>query len=153
MQALELKIPPPLITLVTGSAMWGISLFTPSMDIPGVLHVSLVAAVAMIGMVFALAGIVSFRVAKTTINPHRPEKAAALVCNGIYKITRNPMYVGLVFTLIAWAIFLSSRWSLLGVVAFVLYIGRFQIGPEERALEAIFGRDYLEYKARVRRWL
>ena len=63
------------------------------------------------------------------------------------------MYVGLSCVLVAWAVFLSSAWALLGPVAFVLYIGRFQIGPEERALAKLFGSEYVDYQAKVRRWL
>ena len=63
------------------------------------------------------------------------------------------MYVGMLFALVAWAIFLSSVWALLGPVAFVLYINRFQIEPEERVLTAMFGADYAKYKSAVRRWL
>jgi protein-S-isoprenylcysteine O-methyltransferase Ste14 len=63
------------------------------------------------------------------------------------------MYVGLSFALFAWAIFLSSAWALLGLLAFVLYIGRFQIAPEERALSKLFGSEYTAYQAKVRRWL
>ena len=73
--------------------------------------------------------------------------------SGVYRITRNPMYLGLLLILIAWAVFLSSAWLLLGPLTFVLYMNRFQIGPEERALSAMFGNSYAEYKARVRRWL
>ena len=63
------------------------------------------------------------------------------------------MYVGLLFILVSWAVFLSSAWALLGPLAFYLYIARFQIAPEERVLSELFGDEYLAYKARVRRWL
>ena len=63
------------------------------------------------------------------------------------------MYVGLAWILAAWAVFLSSAWALLGLVAFVFYMGRFQIAPEERALTKLFGNEYTSYQARVRRWL
>jgi protein-S-isoprenylcysteine O-methyltransferase Ste14 len=103
--------------------------------------------------VFSLAGIVSFRRARTTVNPMKPEAATSLVSSGIYRITRNPMYVGLLFVLVAWAAGLSSAWSMLEPLAFFLYIGRFQITPEERVLSQLFGAEYSAYKARVRRWL
>jgi len=72
---------------------------------------------------------------------------------GIYRFTRNPMYVGLALVLLGWAALLSSPWALLGPLVFVLYINRFQIAPEERVLSAKFGAAYTEYIARVRRWL
>jgi protein-S-isoprenylcysteine O-methyltransferase Ste14 len=67
--------------------------------------------------------------------------------------TRNPMYLGLLFVLLGWAIFLSNLLALAGIPAFVLYMNRFQIGPEERALTARFGEDFAIYKTRVRRWI
>tara|TARA_R110002074_G_scaffold31444_5_gene88305 strand:+ start:1010 stop:1285 length:276 start_codon:yes stop_codon:yes gene_type:complete len=90
---------------------------------------------------------------KTTINPTKPGRASFLIIFGVFKITRNPMYAGIMLALIAWAIFLSSPWALLGPLAFVLYISRFQIAPEESALDALFGPEYAAYKARVRRWI
>jgi len=75
-----------------------------------------------------------------------------LVTGGIYRFTRNPMYVGLLLVLVAWATFLSSLWTLVGPLAFVLYITRFQIKPEESALATLFGQPYADYRAKVRRW-
>jgi protein-S-isoprenylcysteine O-methyltransferase Ste14 len=111
------------------------------------------AAIALAGIAFSAAGVLAFRRARTTVNPTRPEEATQLVRSGVYRITRNPMYVGLACLLVAWAVFLSSPWALLGPLAFVLYIGRFQIAPEERALAKLFGSDYSAYQAEVRRWL
>jgi protein-S-isoprenylcysteine O-methyltransferase Ste14 len=95
----------------------------------------------------------SFRRAKTTVNPLKPETSAALVSTGVYSHTRNPMYLGMVLALFAWAVYLSSIWSLVGPAFFVLYITRFQIIPEERALDRLFGAPFAAYKTRVRRWL
>lgn len=152
MKALELKIPPPVVGLLVASAMWGVA-----RALPAVLAVKdpefAAAIVALIGVSFDIAGIVSFYLAKTTINPLRPHKTTALVSTGIYRVTRNPMYVGLLFLLIAWAIYLSSAWALFGPLAFVLYMNRFQIGPEEKVLAALFGDEFTEYKKKVRRWL
>lgn len=152
MKALELRIPPPVVGLLVAAAMWGIA-----RALPALLAVRdpefAAAVVALIGLAFDLAGIVSFYRAKTTINPLRPHKTSSLVSTGVYRVTRNPMYVGLLFLLIAWAIYLSSAWALLGPLAFVLYMNRFQIGPEERVLGLLFGDEYEEYKRKVRRWL
>lgn len=153
MTSLELKIPPPAVAAAVALAMWGISLISPLLQVPAVTRVSVAIAVALIGACFAGGGGISFRRAKTTSNPKKPEAASSLVTSGIYKITRNPMYVGVAIILVAWAIALSSAWALLGPPAFVLYIGRFQIAPEERALAALFGSEYAAYKSRVRRWL
>jgi protein-S-isoprenylcysteine O-methyltransferase Ste14 len=90
---------------------------------------------------------------KTTINPMSPNKTSALVTGGIYRLSRNPMYVGLFLFLMAWAIQLSMLWPFIGPVLFVIYINRFQITPEERVMESKFGDEYSVYKNKVRRWL
>ena len=153
MNSLELKVPPPLVAATLAAAMWGVSLFTPHIQLPSVARVLAAAAIALIGAAFTIAGIVSFRQAKTTVNPLKPDSASSLVSSGVYTITRNPMYVGLLFVLLGWAIFLSSPLALVGPLAFFLYIDRFQIAPEERALSNLFGSEYTNYRARVRRWL
>lgn len=153
MRALELKIPPPVIALLIGAAMWGISLTTPLVGVPAPVRLVVAMAIALIGVVTAIAGVAAFRRAKTTLNPLKPEASSSLVTSGIYRITRNPMYVGLALALIAWAVFLSSPWTLLGPLVFALYMNRFQIVPEERILLSVFGADYSAYQAKVRRWL
>jgi len=153
MQALELKIPPPVVAGLTAGAMCGLSLVTPLFDVPALLRVSSAGTLALAGVGFILTGVLSFHRARTTINPMKPDTTSALVCSGIYRVTRNPMYAGLLFILVAWAVFLSSVWALLGPVAFVCYINRFQIVPEERALAALFGTSYAAYTACVRRWM
>ncbi|MDA1117729.1 MAG: isoprenylcysteine carboxylmethyltransferase family protein [Proteobacteria bacterium] len=153
MRALELKIPPPVVALLAAGAMWGISRLAPLVDLPASVRIGATIAFALAGVGFSLAGVISFRLAKTTVNPMKPEKTSALVRSGIYRLTRNPMYVGLVLVLVAWAAFLSSAWALLGPLAFALYMHRFQIVPEERALASMFGADYSAYRSAVRRWL
>ena len=117
------------------------------------IRVAAAVIIALAGGGFSLAGIISFRRAQTTVNPMKPETTSSLVCSGIYRITRNPMYVGLLVVLVAWSVFLSSAWALLGALVFVLYINRFQIAPEERALSSKFGKEYAAYKQSARRWL
>lgn len=152
MKALEHKIPPPAVGLLLAAAMWGIAKLTAaSLAVEDPAFAA--TAVALVGIGFDIAGLVSFRLAKTTVNPLRPEKASALVTSGVYRYTRNPMYVGMLFLLMAWALYLDSPWALAGPLAFVLYMNRFQIGPEEKALEALFGEDFISYRQKVRRWL
>lgn len=153
MPNLELRIPPPLVATLVGSAMWGVSLIAPGIDIPAVWRSAAVLVLVLIGAGFELSGIFAFRRAKTTVNPLRPDTSSRLVSSGVYRWTRNPMYVGLVFMLLAWATYLACAWAVLGLPVFVLYITRFQIRPEEKALAALFGRHYTDYQARVRRWL
>lgn len=153
MRSLELKIPPPVVALLIAIAMWAASRTGPAIELPLLVRAITAVAVAVIGGGISLAGDLAFKRAKTTINPMKPEKASSLVTSGIYRFTRNPMYLGLSLVVVAWAAFLSSLWALAGPVAFVLYIGRFQITPEERVLATKFGAAYSDYKARVRRWL
>ena len=152
MKSLELKIPPPAVAALLAAFMWGIYLVTPSLEVPALIRVAAALTLVLTGGVFGVAGIISFRHTGTTINPMKPETTSSLICSGIYKVTRNPMYVGLLFFLVAWAVFLSSAWALLGPFIFVPYINRFQIKPEERALAALFCTDYSAYQSRVRRW-
>jgi protein-S-isoprenylcysteine O-methyltransferase Ste14 len=105
------------------------------------------------GALTCLAGVCSFRRAKTTVNPMKLDSSSVLVASGIYKYSRNPMYLGFVLILFGWALFLSNALALLLLPAFVLYMSRFQIWPEERALLSLFGKDYKQYHAKVRRWL
>lgn len=111
------------------------------------------AALLLAGIGISMKGIASFRRARTTVNPHTPNDTSSLVTTGIYQFTRNPMYLGVALVLVAWTVFLSSGWALIGVLGFVLYIDRFQIAPEERALTKLFGKEFESYKGRVRRWL
>jgi len=150
---LELKIPPPAIALLAAIAMWAISKSTPLMDVPRNVRLLAAGTLVLVGVALAITGVLTFRRAGTTIHPTRPQETSALVSSGVYRISRNPMYVGLLILLIAWAVFLSSAWSLVGPFAFVLYISRFQIVPEERVLSAKFGEAYASYKSKVRRWL
>ena len=150
---IQLKVPPPVVALALGLFMWLIARLTPSVAIaiPG--SRLLAAVIAVSGVVIAIAGVRSFRQARTTINPLKPESTTSLVDSGIYRFTRNPMYLGMVLVLIACAVLLKNPLTLLGPVAFVLYMNRFQIRPEEVALTSLFGEKYVQYKSRVRRWI
>jgi protein-S-isoprenylcysteine O-methyltransferase Ste14 len=153
MGALELRIPPPAVTALVAVIMWGISRLTLPLEVPGLIRVVVAVVLVLTGACIGIAGVVAFRRGKTTINPMRPQTTSALISSGIYRFSRNPMYVGILFALVAWAIFLSSAWAMLGPVAFVLYINRFQIEPEECVLAGMFGAAYADYKSAVRRWL
>jgi protein-S-isoprenylcysteine O-methyltransferase Ste14 len=153
MKSLEVTIPPPAVAAAIAVVMWGTSRLAPLLQLPDALRLSAAAAILLLGIGFSAGGVLAFRRARTTLNPTKPQQASSLVNSGVYRITRNPMYVGLSCVLVAWAVFLSSAWALLGPVAFVLYIGRFQVAPEERALAKLFGSEYADYQAKVRRWL
>ena len=153
MKFLELKIPPPAVGLLMAALMWWISTVTTPLDTPPVMRISSSIVIALIGGAFDLAGLMAFLRLKTTVNPLKPEKTAALVSDGIYRVTRNPMYVGMLLFLIAWAVFLAAPLTLAGPLLFFSWINRFQITPEERMLAAKFGEAFEAYRRRVRRWL
>ncbi|MCJ0764233.1 methyltransferase family protein [Variovorax terrae] len=153
MDRLELKIPPPLVALLLALAMGWAARHLPSVPLGFEVRLGAALAVALIGAVFSVGGAMAFRRAHTTVNPLEPRKASALVTSGVYRVTRNPMYVGLLFVLIAWSVWLASPLVLAGPLVFVPYITRFQIRPEERVLAELFGADYAGYLRRVRRWL
>jgi len=153
MPSLDIRIPPPVVGALVAAAMWGVSMLGPQLALaPGPRYTSVAILVAA-GVAFDVLGLLAFRGAGTTINPLRPERASSLVTGGIYRITRNPMYVGVGLLLLAWAAYLSALLPFAGPALFALYITRFQIQPEERVLKGIFGEDYAAYCARVRRWL
>jgi protein-S-isoprenylcysteine O-methyltransferase Ste14 len=102
MRALELKVPPPIVALLVAFAMWCVSRYAGAPAAPDLVRVPLAIALAVIGLAFDVSGFVAFRRARTTINPMKPRSASAMVDSGIYRVTRNPMYVGLFFMLLAW---------------------------------------------------
>ncbi len=153
MPKLDLKIPPPVVMIIVGAAMWLISKTFPGIPVDAEIKRAAFGVMALIGVLFAATGIRSFKKAKTTINPTTPGSASSLVTSGVYKFTRNPMYVGLLCVLIGWGVFLANLFALAFIACFVFYMNRFQIGPEERALESLFGDAFTAYKIQVRRWL
>ena len=153
MNALELKVPPLILVLVLALAMWFTAMQFSSLAITLPWGHGLAATVSSVGILFLLAGMYSFQKAKTTFNPMKPDTASSLVASGIYRISRNPMYVGFLLALTGWAIFLSHPLPFLFLPVFVAYMNCFQISPEERALSAKFGDEYDRYKQGVRRWL
>jgi protein-S-isoprenylcysteine O-methyltransferase Ste14 len=150
---LDLKIPPLVFGLMTAALMWLAAWAMPAYAFAIPAREPISRTVAIAGFVIAAWGVVAFRRAGTMVNPMKPESASSLVVSGIYSLTRNPMYLGLLLTLLAWAISLSHPLAFLVLPLFVLYMNRFQIEPEERALASRFGRSFTAYTSRVRRWL
>lgn len=153
MRTFENKIPPPLVASIFGGLIWWLAELAPKFEIDSLFQILLVSQFWFLGAFFALSGIANFRKAKTTVSPLKPHTATTLVSFGIYRITRNPMYVGLAFALSGWGVYLNSPASLIGVAGYTVYIHFFQILPEERALLMLFGEEYREYQSSVRRWL
>ena len=153
MRFLELKVPPPVVVIVTAGLMWLASRMEPvfAFEIPA--RNAIAIGLAAIGFITGLSGVVTFRRAKTTVNPLKPQSSSSLVSWGVYRVTRNPMYLGGLLILTGWAIFLSNPVVFLFLPAYIIYINMFQIAPEERALTDLFRSEFLAYKSRVRRWL
>lgn len=150
---LELKIPPLVIVLVTAGLMWLVARKTPGFAFLFSVREVFAIGFAMIGIVTSTLGFAAFRRAGTTLNPMTPNSSSALVMEGVYKRTRNPMYLGFLLILLAWGIFLLNWLTFLLLPLFIAYMNRFQIQPEERALASLFGPEFVAYQAKVRRWI
>jgi protein-S-isoprenylcysteine O-methyltransferase Ste14 len=148
---LENRVPPPIVAACVAAAMLGLAWAVPALTFP--VPSVLAYPVAAVGVSLDAIALLHFLRSRTTVNPLKPASASMLVTRSIYRFTRNPMYLGLATLLLAWAIYLGNLAALAGVPLFILYMNRFQIAPEERALEARFGAEYIAYRARVRRWL
>lgn len=150
---LELKIPPVAVALITATGMWCTARAVPGFDVAFPGHDVVAGTVAAAGGLIALSGVAAFIRAGTTVNPMKPGSSSALVQSGIYSVTRNPMYLGVLLVLLGWAMYLANVLTLLFLPGFVWYMNRYQIEPEERALTSLFGPEFTAYAARVRRWL
>lgn len=150
---LDLKIPPLIVVSVFGGVAWlGSRLFPRfQFNIPG--SQAIAGGIALIAITVSVLGVVAFRRAKTTVNPTKPASAATLVTGGIYRFTRNPMYLGIFLLLLAGAILLQNLAAFFVLPFFVLYLNRFQVRLEESALHSRFGPEFAAYQSKVRRWL
>ena len=150
---MRLIVPPPVQGLIAAALMWGLTTIIPALNLsfPGQSIVAIILAVVGIGI--DVSGILAFIRARTTINPLDPGKARALVVSGIYRVTRNPMYLGLLLLLCGWAVWLGNPVNAIILIGFVAYINRFQIEPEEVILRNLFGEEYQTYLENVRRWI
>jgi protein-S-isoprenylcysteine O-methyltransferase Ste14 len=150
---LALKVPPPAVGLAIAVLMWLVS--RTESEFGFVLPAHQFFAILLIagGFLLGIAGVMTFRRARTTVNPMRPRSSTSLVTWGVYALTRNPMYLGGLIMLTGWAIFLSNALAFLFLPAYIVCINHLQIAPEERALNSLFGEEFVAYQARVRRWL
>ncbi|QIQ86174.1 isoprenylcysteine carboxylmethyltransferase family protein [Erythrobacter sp.] len=147
---MELRIRPVVQVALAIALMAGIGRIAPA---PAVELSWLTAVLATGSLAFLFAPAVRFSREKTTVDPVHPERAERLVTGGLYRVSRNPMYVGMALLLGAVAAW-GFAWGHLAVIAlFIWWMTRFHIIPEERALEARFGEEYRDYKANVRRWV
>ena len=153
LSVLELKLSPVMTTIALAALMWLLARNTPGFSLAPEMRLTAMFVLFAAGAAIGFAGIWSFRKARTTVNPWRPHASSELVMSGIYRRTRNPMYLGLLLALAGWGLDLANFFAVLLAFAFVPYMNRFQIRPEERALEQAYGEAFVEYCRRVRRWI
>ena len=153
MKTLELKLPPLVLWILSAVAVAIAARLWPSASLPFAGHRAAAVVVLLLGIMTAIAGVVEFRRARTTVNPLAPVKASAIVDSGIYRLSRNPMYLGMALALGSLALWWASAVGAVLVLLFCSYLTQFQIKPEERALLAKFGPPYAAYLQTVRRWL
>ena len=149
---MKLALPPPVVALMALLAMRALRIYMPGgwyWEGQRYLAVGLIVFATIVGA----PAIFQFIRAKTTVHPRHPEQATTLVTGGIFRLSRNPMYLGLVCVLLAVAVTSRQPLNLLIVALFVIYMTQFQIKPEEEALQAKFGDAYRDYCSRVRRWI
>lgn len=148
-----MKVPPLVQILAAGGLAWGLSEGLPVWQFDGALVTAGVWIASIAGAGFLAIALNIFRIHKTTLDPLNPSKAQKLVVSGLYRITRNPMYVGMAFLLLGWCLYLGDVIAFLAIALFVVSMNHLQIKAEESALQDNFGDDYLRYTQRVRRWL
>ena len=153
LQSLENRIPPPIVALLVALAMLATRFDAGRLPVDRTWRVAIAAVLVVAGLGVSLSAAIAFRRARTTVNPVHIERASTLVTGGVFRLSRNPMYLGLACLLTAWAAMLATPWAFVGPAAFVAFITRFQIAPEERLLAARFGEAFLSWRRRVRRWL
>ncbi len=148
---MKTKIPPPIVTLVSALLIFFSKELFPNytFDYQSTLSIGIFIS----GLMILISAVSLFKKKETTVNPMSPEKASSLVVDGVFKYTRNPMYLGMSVVLLSISIQFNLIGGLLIVCLFVAYITAFQIIPEEEAMEENFGQDYLLFKKNTRRWI
>ena len=146
-----IKIPPPLIVLTLIISIYFSSKKIDLINIPLQLEISFF--ILSLGTLVFINPVLKFIKSKTTINPIQFEETNRLVTSGIFKYSRNPMYLGMLMIIISTSIFYLNIYSILTPFLFVFWINKFQIKREEIFLTEKFGKEYLSYKNKTRRWL
>ena len=148
---METKIPPPIVTLIFGLSIYFSRGIFQVVEIKYSFYFGILLLV--LGFVILISAVRLFRKDKTTVNPLSPEQATKLVTDGIFKYSRNPMYLGMALVLGSIAVFFNLIGGIILVALFCVYITKFQIIPEERAMMNLFAQDFDEYKKVTRRWI
>jgi protein-S-isoprenylcysteine O-methyltransferase Ste14 len=147
------RIPPPILMVLAALLMWALDRWVPLARWIGPPWNRLGAVVAAFGGGIAAAAFVRVHQVGTTVNPTDPSKASYLLTDSVFRVSRNPMYLGLLLLLVGWAVWLGSAAPWLVPPLFVIVLTVMQIIPEERALHQLFGEQYVSYQRRVARWI
>jgi protein-S-isoprenylcysteine O-methyltransferase Ste14 len=148
---METKIPPPIVTLIFGLSIYFSRGIFQAVEIEYSFYIGILLLLG--GVTILISAARSFKKDKTTINPLSPEQATKLVTDGIFKYSRNPMYLGMTLVLGSMAVFFNLLGGVILIALFCLYITKFQIIPEERAMSNLFSQDFNKYKQATRRWI
>jgi protein-S-isoprenylcysteine O-methyltransferase Ste14 len=127
--------------------------FVNTFDWLGGYNLLLALICALLAAAFITPSVITFAKEKTTVNPYTPKRSSTLVTTGVYRLSRNPMYLAMALALLAWCVYLDNLLNLGAVVGFVVYMNELQIEFEEKILLQVFGEQYEEYCSQVRRWI
>ena len=147
---METKIPPPIVTLVFGLSIYFSRGIFQAVEIKYSFYIGIL--LLILGFAVLIFAVRLFRKDKTTVNPLSPEQATKLVTDGIFKYSRNPMYLGMAFVLGSIAAFYNPIGGIILIALFFVYITKFQIIPEERAMRDLFSDEFDRYIKVTRRW-
>ena len=145
------KIPPPIVTLFFGLCIYFSQEYFPKSNLEFMTILSYVFYFS--GFSILILAVSLFKKQNTTVNPIKIENASSLVVSGIFKYSRNPMYLGMVLILLGLTFMFNLIGGIMFTLLFTMYITKFQIRPEEEVMERFFGADFIKYKQNVRMWL
>lgn len=148
-----MHIPPPVYMFLAIIGMHYGAQFLPFLSFQFAEQFILSYALALFGIFILALTVLRYFRRRTTIQPNKLDQMSTLVTDGVNRYSRNPMYLAMLLLILSAGLYWGTFLVLIAAPAFVLVINKMQIEPEEEALEAIFGRDYLDYKQRVRRWM
>ena len=142
---------PPVVTLAFLLIVYALGRFVPvSLTVPAMLrYIGL--AFAFVGFLLGIGAFIEFMKARTTLDPHGAAKQ--LVTSGIYRFTRNPIYLGFLLVLVGLPLYFGLYWGIVLAPLYVFLMNRLVIQHEEAYLERKFGKMYMDYTSQVRRWL
>lgn len=153
MARMQAKVPPPIVAAIVAAIMYGVSKSPVALAFDTGFNAWIGGALILAGLAVAFLGVAQFRRHRTTVDPLHPTKASTLVTSGIYRLTRNPMYLGLLTVLLGIGVLFASGAALIVAALFVPIITALQIRTEEAAMRELFGAAFDDYAASVRRWL